>query len=81
MGHASFKFTVAPSVFKSRTFRPERRIPQNRHAYRFAVNVWRFVVGVKLGHVRVSHEPVFSGKDLLDILSGFRSGDLNLFNL
>lgn len=72
------KFSVDASVMAAPSFSPARCIEQNPLAWR--------VTGVRLTFNKgwfpdkqfAPH--LYSGKDLLDILSGFRAGDLNLFN-
>jgi hypothetical protein len=87
MGTFNTKFPVAPSVFRSRTYAGFRRFARNRNAIPVASGLlltWKridtHVRGFGTMPKSAGIRPV-SGRDLLNILSGYRNGDLSLFNV
>lgn len=87
MGSISQTFPVAPSVTRSRTYAAWRRFARKPNA--IPVRSGLLLTWGRIDtHLRGSGvippsagiRPV-SGRELLDILSGFRAGDLSLFNL
>jgi hypothetical protein len=73
------KFSVDASVMVSSSFLPCRCIPRNPNAFPVSGSV-RLTFNKGWFPDRQFAPHLYSGKDLLDILSGFRAGDLNLFN-
>lgn len=72
------KIEVAPSVTRSRTYAAHRRFARNRNAIPVSRTVrLTFRMVWTPDHDFAPH--LYSGRQLLDILSGFRAGDLNLF--
>jgi hypothetical protein len=72
------KFEVSPSVTRSRNYASWRRFARNPNAFpvpstkRLSFNYGWFPDKEYAPHL-------YSGRELLDILSGLRAGDLNLF--
>lgn len=74
------KFPVAPSVTRSRSFLPCRCIPRNTNAIPVASSVHlTFNIGWFPDKEFASHLYPVSGRDLLNILSGWRAGNLESF--
>ena len=80
MGSISQTFPVAPSVTRSRTYAAWRRFARKPNAIPVAHTV-RLTFNKGWVPDRDFAPHLYSGRELLDILSGFRAGDLNLFNL
>lgn len=74
------KFEVVPSVTRSRTYAAHRRFARNRNAIPVSRTV-RLTFNKGWFPDRDFAPHLYSGRQLLDILSGFRSGDLSLFTL
>jgi hypothetical protein len=73
------KFEVSPTVARSRNYASYRRFARNRNAIPVSRTVrLTFRMVWTPDHDFAPH--LYSGRQLLDILSGFRTGDLNLFN-
>jgi hypothetical protein len=74
------KFEVTPSVTRSRTYAPYRRFARNPNAFPVASSVrLTFNLGWLPDHDFAPHLYPASGRDMLNILSGWRAGDLNAF--
>ena len=80
MGSISQTFPVAPSVTRSRTYAAWRRFARKPNAIPVSHAV-RLTFNKGWVPDREFAPHLYSGRELLDILSGFRAGDLNLFNL
>lgn len=78
MGSITQKFPVPPSVTRPRNFSSERSVARNPNAIPVSKRLClEYLKSKKLKRTA----RIYSGRELLDILSGFRAGDLNLFNL
>lgn len=82
----AYAFPVPRSLMLNRSYSPCLRIPQSAMAWRVTgtdLMFKRFRSGKgenSIPEVTVSAYPP-CGRELLDILSGFRAGDLSLFTL
>lgn len=72
------KFEVSPTVTRSRNYASYRRFARNRNAIPVSRTVRLTFNKGLASHDFAPH--LYSGRQLLDILSGFRTGDLSLFN-
>lgn len=72
------KFSVDTSVLVSSSFLPCRCVPRNANAIPVSSTV-RLTFNKGWFPDKQFAPHLYSGKDLLDILSGLRAGDLNLF--
>lgn len=73
------KFEVSPTVTRSRNYASYRRFARNPNAIPVCRTVrLTFNKGWVPDKQFAPH--LYSGRQLLDILSGFRTGDLSLFN-
>lgn len=73
------KIDVAPSVTRSRTYAAHRRFARNPNAIPVSRAV-RLTFNKGWFPDREFAPHLYSGRQLLDILTGFRAGDLSLFN-
>ena len=82
MGSISHKLPVASSVFRSSSFLPCRCFARNPNAIPVSASVrLTFNMGWFPDREFAPHLYPVSGRDMLNILSGWRAGDLNAFNL
>lgn len=80
MGRISHTLTVPVTVFRSRSYAGWRRFARNRNAIPVASCV-RLTFNLGWFPDREFAPHLYSGREILNIISGWRSGDLNAFNL
>lgn len=82
MGSISHKLPVAPSVTRSRNYASWRRFARNANAIPVSNAVrLTFNKGWFPDREFAPHLYPVSGRDLLNILSGWRAGDMGTFTL